>query len=175
MGKKKATGRPSSYNSDLAADICVWIAEGKSLREFCRKEGNPSQSMIFRWLQENEVFREQYCRARQDQADTFVDEIMEIADDATNDYMMRLSKDGETVAKVVDQDHIARSRLRIDARKWAAAKQAPRKYSDKVVTEHTGKDGGPIQTEEIDLSEAERARRIAFILQRGLAPEEASQ
>lgn len=32
--------------------------------------------------------------------------------------------------------------------------------------EHTGKDGGPIQTEE--LGDTERARRIAFLLQQGL-------
>lgn len=37
-------------------------------------------------------------------------------------------------------------------------------FPDKV--EHTGKDGGPIQTEE--LGDTERARRIAFLLQKGL-------
>lgn len=34
--------------------------------------------------------------------------------------------------------------------------------------ELTGKDGGPIETVEIELSETERARRIAFILQNGI-------
>jgi phage terminase small subunit len=40
-------------------------------------------------------------------------------------------------------------------------------FPDKV--EHTGKDGGPIQTEE--LGERDVARRIAFALSRGLQPE----
>lgn len=40
-------------------------------------------------------------------------------------------------------------------------------FPDKV--EHTGKNGGPIQT--IDMSDNERARRIAFALERGMTPE----
>jgi hypothetical protein len=44
---------------------------------------------------------------------------------------------------------IARSRLRVDARKWVAAKLKPKKYADKITNEHTGANGGPIQTQQI--------------------------
>ena len=62
-------------------------------------------------------------------------EIIEIADDASGDYVT--SSDGQTI---VDHENIQRSRLRVDARKWAAARLAPRKYGDRV--EHDVKGGG---------------------------------
>jgi hypothetical protein len=42
------------------------------------------------------------------------DDMLEIADDSTKDYVERENKDGGTY-KAVDQDHIARARLRVDA------------------------------------------------------------
>lgn len=36
---------------------------------------------------------------------------------------------------VADNEHINRSRLRIDTRKWIAAKLAPKIYGDKMVSE----------------------------------------
>jgi hypothetical protein len=40
---------------------------------------------------------------------------------------------------------VARSRLRIDARKWLASKLAPKKYGDKIDATLSGPDGGPVQ------------------------------
>ena len=44
-------------------------------------------------------------------------------------------RDGE---RIVDHENIQRSRLRVDARKWAAARLAPRKYGDRVEHDHKG-------------------------------------
>ena len=52
------------------------------------------------------------------------------------------------------------------------AKAAPKKYGDKVAMEHSGPEGGPIETRE--LSETEVARRIAFALARGARAAEKS-
>jgi hypothetical protein len=49
-------------------------------------------------------------------------------------------------------------------RRWAAIRNP--QYGDKLTTELTGKDGGPIQTEE--MSPNDLARRIAFTLANGL-------
>ncbi len=51
--------------------------------------------------------------------------------------------------KVLDHEHVQRSRLRVDTRKWAAGKLAPKRYGDKL--QHTGEGGGPIRTE-VDLT-----------------------
>ncbi len=77
------------------------------------------------------------------QADTLFDEALGIADDGTNDWMERLDKDGQAAGWQLNGEHVQRSRLRVDTRKWAAGKLAPKKYGDKL--QHTGDGGGPIR------------------------------
>lgn len=137
MGKASSTGtasagRPSGYSDELADTICERLADGESLRSICCDENMPSQSMVFRWLADERYasFREKYARAREAQADAIFDEIIDIADDGSNDWMERRREDG-SVDEVVNHEHIQRSRLRIDARKWMAGKLRPKVYGDK--------------------------------------------
>ena len=58
------------------------------------------------------------------------DEIIEIADDGTNDWMKRQQRNG-SIETVTNKDHLERSRQRIDARKWLLSKALPKKYGDK--------------------------------------------
>lgn len=120
-------GRPSGYSDELAITILERISEGESLRSVCRDGVMPSQSMVFRWLADNQSFREQYARAREAQADYWADEIVEISDDGGNDTYK--DEDGN---ERTNQDVIARSRLRVDTRKWLMARMAPKKYGDKI-------------------------------------------
>lgn len=172
-GKPKKTGRPTTYNPKIAAEICEHLAEGRSLRSYCAHEGSPSKSMVMRWLRDHEDFRDQYARAREDQAEILADEILDVADDGTNDYMLR--KRGDEDVEVVNNDHIARSRLRVDTRKWFASKLRPKKYGDRVTNEMVGKDGGPVQVETKDVSDVEAARRIAFMLGKAVGRQEAAK
>lgn len=135
--------RPSDYTLEIAMTICERLVEGESLRAICREDAMPGLSTVFRWLESHEPFREQYARAREMQAEGFADELTEIADDARNDWMERALKGGET-EKVIDSEHITRSRLRVDTRKWIASKLLPKKYGDKLETTHQGPGGGPI-------------------------------
>jgi hypothetical protein len=64
------------------------------------------------------------------------DELLDIADDSTNDYMDRVGKDGE-VTRVLDQEAMARSRLRLDTRKWMLSKMLPKVFGDKPGDEGT--------------------------------------
>src|SRR5262249_42751522 len=96
---KRKVGRPSSYTERVVQELCEWIASGGSLRKWCESLGNPDERTVRRWLREREEFRLQYARAREDQADTFVDQIVSIADDAEDANL---------------------ARVQIDARKWAA-------------------------------------------------------
>lgn len=150
MSEPNTGGRPTAYTPELATAICEQIADGLSLRQICVKDGMPSQSMVFRWLaQPDRVgFREQYARAREAQADKLADEILEIADETEGDFIGKELGDG-TVVEVVDHEHIQRSKLRVDARKWKAAKLAPKKYGDRVINEHGGLDGEPVKIETI--------------------------
>ena len=93
----------------------------------------PSQQSVYTWLREDVDFLERYTRAREAQADKLFREIIEIADDASRDYVA--TSDGK---RIVDHENIQRSRLRVDARKWAAARLAPKKYGDRIEHDHKG-------------------------------------
>jgi hypothetical protein len=136
----KKMGRPSGYTQAIADRICNRLAEGESLRKICLSDDMPATSSVCKWLTEHPDFAEQYTRAREAQADKMAEEILQIADDGMNDTYV--DADGKVL---VDQDVIARSRLRVDARKWLASKMAPKKYGDKVQAELSGVDGGPIE------------------------------
>lgn len=136
-------GRPSEYTAEIAAEICGRLANGESLREVCAAEDFPDKSTIFRWLAARDEFRDQYARAREAQVEHWADEIVEIADDGTNDWIERQNSDGSTY-EAVNSDHINRSRLRVDARKWLMSKLAPKKYGDKITQEVTGANGAPL-------------------------------
>lgn len=140
------TGRPSDFTQEVADAICTRIAAGESLRAICQDEHMPAASTVFLWLIKHLEFSEQYARAREAQADFLADEIIEISDDGTNDWMVRNGKDGEDSTYVLNGEHVQRSKLRVDSRKWFASKVAPKKYGDKVETTLTGPDGGPIRT-----------------------------
>jgi hypothetical protein len=66
------------------------------------------------------------------------DELLEIADDGTNDWMKRFGKDGEDLGWALNGEHIARSRLRVDTRKWLLSKCLPKVFGDRIATEHSG-------------------------------------
>lgn len=121
-------GRPTKYTEELAEQICELIAtSSKGLNTICRETENlPAPSTVYKWLSEQPDFSEKYARAREIQADLLADEIIEIADDTSNDTLV--SDTGEYANK----EWINRSRLRVDARKWKASKLAPKKYGDKV-------------------------------------------
>lgn len=134
-------GRPSDFTEELADTICERIADGESLRAICREEGMPSKATVFRWLANNEKFQDQYARAREAQADSLFDDVLEIADDSRNDWMERNGEGDPGWA--LNGDHIQRARVRIDARKWMAGKLRPKKYGEKMI--HGGdRDDGSI-------------------------------
>lgn len=129
-------GRPSDYTQELADRICGQLAEGISLRTVCKGEGMPVASTVFLWLRTHEGFSEQYARAKEESADALVEEMMDIADDGSNDWME--IHDKENVGYRQNGEAINRSRLRVDTRKWVASKLKAKKYGDKQQVEHSG-------------------------------------
>ena len=127
--KKRKKGRPSLYTEALAAKICLRLAEGETLRSICRDKAMPDKATVLRWLADKKKadFRDQYARARELQADALFDEALEIADDVSGDWTT--DKDRK---KTLDHENVQRSRLRVDTRKWAAGKLAPKRYGDKL-------------------------------------------
>jgi hypothetical protein len=133
--------RPSSYTEDAGIDICARLASGEPLTKICRDEDKPDISTVYRWLAANEAFRDMYAHAREDQADTLADEIQSIADEPMLGKKTTTKANGDV--ETVEGDMIEHRRLRVDARKWVAAKLRPKKYGEHIRTELSGPDGGP--------------------------------
>lgn len=134
-----AVGRPSDYTEELAEAICLRLSEGESLRSVCRDDGMPSKQAVLRWLAKHESFRAQYVRAKEQGAEALAEEMFDIADDGANDWMERTNSDGDNIGWQLNGEHVRRSQLRIDTRKWYLSKIMPKKYGEKIQTEHSGR------------------------------------
>ena len=119
--------RRHGYSPEIADLICDRIAGGASLRQICQDANMPARSTIFVWLDEHEEFARSYTLARQIQIEDLMDEILEIADDSSNDWIDREGPDGKKY-RVFNPDSIRRSKLRIGARKWLISKLMPKRY-----------------------------------------------
>jgi 5-carboxymethyl-2-hydroxymuconate isomerase len=115
-------GRPSEYTQELGDKLCSVLASGVSLRTACEAEEFPDRTTVFRWLRTYEQFRNQYARAKEEAADAFVEELIDISDGSGD---------------------VQRDKLKVDTRKWIASKLKPKKYGEKL--EHSGPDGGPLK------------------------------
>jgi hypothetical protein len=142
-------GRPSDFTPELAGKICERLQDGRTLRDVCRDEDMPDERTVRGWATEDrEGFFPQYARAREIGYQAMADELLEIADDGKNDWMERKGEDGNS-AYVLNGEHVQRSRLRTDTRKWLLSKALPKIYGDRVVNEHSGPNGGPIAITQI--------------------------
>lgn len=126
-------GRPTSFTPTLGELICSLLAEGQSLRKVCSLPTSPHISTVMDWLMKGtngderyKDFAALYVRAREAQAEIMADEIVDIADDQTQDELF--TDEGK---RVCNSEFVQRSKLRVDARKWVAAKLLPRKYGDR--------------------------------------------
>jgi len=118
--------KPIKLTDALSAKICSRMAQGESLRSICRSDGMPALGSVFRWVADDLRFREQYEAAMAQRAEGLFEEILEIADSSVGDT---------TVVDGVSKSNfevVARSRLRVDARKWMLSKMLPKKYGDKL-------------------------------------------
>ena len=97
--------------------ICKRLALGESLRQICRDEDFPHISSVQRWLGQDENFREQYARAREEQAEYLAEECLEIADSA-------------------DPETANAARLQVDTRKWFIGKTCKGKWGDRPAETH---------------------------------------
>lgn len=126
-------GRPTLFNEPLAEIICGLLTEGQSLRKICALESMPGLSTVCVWLQEKPKFLEQYRIAREAQHEILFDELLDLADDTSNDVSGEL--------KMPNMVAVNRAKLRIDTRKWAISKILPKQYGDKIQAEHSGQVG----------------------------------
>lgn len=134
---KTNKGRPSEYTQEIADKICEQLAIGTSLRTVCLADEMPAIRTVFNWFRTYPDFLQQYARAKEESADAMSEEILDIADDGSND-LMTIQK-GNVEYEVENKEVVNRSRLRVDTRKWIMSKMKPKKYGDKLDLTSDGK------------------------------------
>lgn len=139
--------RPSKWTDEDFDKILERITHGKSVFAVTKADDVPAITQFYEWLAKSDTNKEKYARALEMRADRHAEEIIEIADDSSGDYGFKEGEDesGQTAKPVFLSENVQRSKLRVDARKWTAARMNPRKYGDFQRNEISGKDGGPIQ------------------------------
>lgn len=140
---KRPRGRPTIYTEEIAREICERLARGESLHRMCKDLHLPSDDCVRKWAAEDyQGFYSRYAYHRQLGLDKMADELLDIADDGTNDFMA--DKNG---GRIPNNEHINRSRLRVDTRKWYLSKLAPKRYGEKVDVNVGGQENGaPLTT-----------------------------
>ena len=130
------SGRPSTYNDDIAMRICERIAAGLGLEPISRDPDMPALITIYDWMAKHEFFAEGVARARKIRADTYAESIVPIADTPTISTRTRAKADG-SVVDIITFDNPERSKQQIEARKWLAGKDDPDRYGDRLEINQT--------------------------------------
>lgn len=130
--EQKKIGRPSIFSEELITSICERVALGEPLRQICREEGMPAWTTIYSWLNSDKSLSERFAHARMLGEECIAQECLDIADNASNDWMEYHDKEGESLGWKLNGDHVQRSKLRIETRLKLLAKWNPKKWGEKV-------------------------------------------
>jgi AcrR family transcriptional regulator len=107
----------TKFTQELFDDICQAIATSENgIAKICKIAGLALQT-FYNWLGDDKDLLERYARAKDAQLQLMVEQILTISDDGLNDVM----EDAEGNIRV-NYDHIQRSKLRVDTRKWLLSK-----------------------------------------------------
>ena len=142
-------GRPTLYSPELAKEICERVIQGTSIPKLCEEEGMPHRSTIWQWMQDNAEFSNILARARKARAHFSVEQMIDIADEATpEDWQVK--------------------RLKIESIKTYAKLADPETYGDKIA--HTGAGGKPLIPDNSDVNQLSKI--LAYFFSAGLAARE---
>jgi hypothetical protein len=134
----KKIGRPSIstlYSDELAAEICRRMVAGESINEICRDPAMPVWDTVWRWKNSNLDFSAQYARAMDERGQS-----LGLAVPLISDEEPERDDNGR-----IDSAWVNRQKMRVDARKWAAARMAPKHFGDRSTQTINGPDNGAIE------------------------------
>lgn len=132
--KTEKRGRPTDYSNELADKICLRIATSKDGIHKISNEFNICPWTVFNWKHEHEYFSHNYTRAKELQAEFLKQQIIDIADDSTNDE--EFTEHGVKI----NREFVERSKLRVQTRQWLMGRLAPKDYGDKKQDDDTPKE-----------------------------------
>lgn len=126
------------YNSEIVDELCLRLMDGEHLSDICRDVHMPNRKTVYIWLRDKPEFHEKYFHAKRIQMEAYVEEIVMISDDTSQDLLDMPAKDGKPAFKIMNKAKIYRDQLRVNTRKWIASKLSPSLYGDKATIQLTG-------------------------------------
>jgi hypothetical protein len=166
---KPESRQPVRHSPELAAAICLQLADGKSLRAICGADGMPTEAAVRSWaLDDVGGFAAHYARARELGYERLGEELLAIADTPCVGVKKKLDEKGNVV-ETTEGDMIEHRRLQIDARKWMLAKMLPKRYGDRITQEVTG-DLGVAVTATVSVTPRPQLSREEWLKLHGVAP-----
>ena len=148
MNIKPKGGRPTKYSNQLAELICMRVAtHPMGLPKICSLyDDMPNESTINDWRWKYPEFSHKYAQAKLKQVELLAEECLHIADNACEDTKIDVNGN-----EVFNSEYVARSRLRIDTRKWLASKLLPKQYGDRLVLEQKTEENDKLREELLQL------------------------
>jgi hypothetical protein len=85
-------GRPTIFNEMVAVEIVERLAAGETMVAICKDKHMPSTPTVYDWAQQRPWLSSAIADARKKQATVFVEQGMQILDDAETDSMAHVQK-----------------------------------------------------------------------------------
>lgn len=104
------------FSPELVVEMCVQIAEGKTLKEICETPGYPERATFYRWISKYPEVSHAYSLAREVSAHSLEEEALFIA---------KSTYDAPGTAQAVRAADLYLTQLR-----WSAVRRNPRVYSE---------------------------------------------
>lgn len=145
---KGVGGRPTDYSPEMADRICDLVASTPyGLVKLSRLHDDlPNKTTVNVWRRRHPAFAAKYAQAKLEQADILAEDCLDIADN--DDFDSKVDKDGN---EVCNTEYIARSRLKVDTRKWLAAKLLPKQYGEQRKIESLEGENDALRNELMEL------------------------
>lgn len=131
---------------DIVNKVCDRIISGEPVRDILQDPTLPKFSTFLIWLSKDEEKSNQYARAMEIRSELLFEETLEIADNGSNDWME--NNDPDNPGYRLNGEHVQRSRVRIDTRKWYLSKLNPKKFGDRVQQDVTVTQAQPLFPDE---------------------------
>lgn len=126
---KQPRGRPR-MSQDKLDTVLERMSNGETISQICREDGMPHRMTLYRHARADAEFSDKLARAREDQAEVWVDEMLEVAKDGSNDWIE--DDDGN---RKLNGEHVQRSKLVVDTLKWIVAVNNAKRFGPKVKVE----------------------------------------
>lgn len=157
QSESKKMGRPELYSDELADLLLARIASTPAgLRTICAADDMPGIVTVMKWLREKPDFSIRYARAKDEQADLLAEDALDVSNTPEIGHKTEISQFGQ---KVISGDMIEHRRLKVETRKWLAAKLKPKKYGNRLNV--AGVPGSPLGVDADAMSDEELARVAA--------------